>query len=114
MRLAERIAAKRADRAKGHVEVDQWGEDGKPLRLYFSQVSARDIEKVTRKHPNFMANPSLGAMVDLILAKAEDDQGEKLFTLEDKPILMGEDVSVLAKVFGAIFNADSIEDHEKN
>ena len=50
----------------------------------------------------------------MIIAKCEDEAGEKAFTLEDKPILMGEPINVIAKLFGSVFASDSVEDHEKN
>ena len=56
----------------------------------------------------------MSAMVEMIIVKSEDEAGEKAFTLEDKAILLGEPVSVIAKVFGSIFDATSAEDHIKN
>jgi len=54
-------------------------------------------------------------MVDLIVMKAEDGDGKKHFTLEDKPILMREEVHVISRVAGEMLSgADSVEDHEKN
>lgn len=112
--LASKIAAKRAERERQHVDVEEWGDDGEPVRLYFTEVTARDIEKIQRKHPNFLANTTMAAMVDTLIVKCEDEKGEPAFTLEDKPILMGEPVGVIAKVFGAVFSADSVEEKEKN
>jgi hypothetical protein len=114
MTLAKRIAAKRAEQQRGFLDVEEWGEADTPLRLYFAQVSARDIEKVQRKYSNFLTQPSMSSMVEMIILKAEGDDGEKLFTLEDKATLLGESVGVIAKVFNAVFNAESAEDHEKN
>lgn len=114
MTLAKRIAAKRADQKRGFSDVEEWGEADTPLRLYYAQVSARDIEKVQRKHPNFLNEPSMSSMVEMIILKAEGEDGEKLFTLEDKVVLLGEPVNVIAKVFGAVFDAVSVEEHEKN
>lgn len=114
MSLAKRIAAKRADQQRGFIDVEEWGEGDVPLRLFFASVSARDIEKVQRKYKDFLTTTSLGAMVEMIIEKCEDNKGDKAFTLEDKPILMGEPLLVIAKVFGAVFNAESIEDHAKN
>lgn len=114
MKLAERIAAKRRERERLFFDVDEWGEEGEPTRLYFNEVSARDIEKVSRKHPNFTTNTSLSAMVDLIVLKAQDEAGDAVFTVEDKPVLMGESSLIIAEIFAAIFSAKSIEDHEKN
>jgi hypothetical protein len=114
MTLAKRIAAKRAEQQRGFSDVEEWGEADQPLRLYFTQVSARDIEKVQRKYPTFLSEASMSAMVEMIIVKAEDDAGEKVFTLEDKVTLLGEPVGVIAKVFGSIFDSDSPEDHLKN
>ena len=90
------------------------GEGDNPLRLYFTSVTARDIEKLQRKHPNFLSTPTMAAMVDTLIIKCEDEGSEPAFTLEDKPILMGEPVSVIAKVFAAVFQAEDVEEHEKN
>lgn len=114
MSIAKRIAAKRAEQERGFVDVEEWGEAGEPLRLFFSPVSARDLEQIQRKHKEFLSNPTMSAMVELIIRKCEDEKGETAFTLEDKPILMGETISVIANVFGAIFSSVSPEEHEKN
>ena len=113
-KLASKIAAKRANCERKHVDVEEWGDDGEPVRLYFTDVTVREIEKVQRKHPNFLVNTTMAAMVDTIIIKCEDEKGDPAFTLEDKPVLMGEPVGVIAKVFGAVFSADSVEEHEKN
>jgi hypothetical protein len=114
MSIAKRIAARRAEQERGSVDVEEWGEVDIPLRLFFAPVSARDIEAIQRKHPNFLNSPTLGAMVEMIIRKCEDEKGQSAFTLEDKPILMGETINVIAKVFGAVFESASAEEHEKN
>jgi len=113
MSIAKRIAAKRAEKERSFVEVEEWGDDA-PLILYFTEVTARDIDRIQRKHPNFLTSPTLPAMVETIILKCEDEQGDKAFTLEDKPILMGETISVIAHVFGAVFGSTEVEDAEKN
>lgn len=114
MTLAKRIAAKRAEQQRDSFDVEEWGEADDPLRLYFNHVSARDIEKVQRKYPSFLTETSMSSMVEMIILKSEDENGEKLFTLEDKATLLGEPINTIAKVFGAVFNAETPEDHEKN
>jgi hypothetical protein len=114
MSIAKRIASKRADQQRGFVDVEEWGEDGVPLRLFFRSVSARDIEKIQRKYKDFLTNTSLGAMVEMLIEKCEDEKGDRVFTLEDKVVLMGEPIGVIANVFGAVFNANSTEEHAKN
>ena len=53
-------------------------------------------------------------MVDMIILKALNKDGEKAFDVGDKFILMGEPLNVIAKVFGAIFESVSVEEQEKN
>ena len=114
MSIAKQIAAKRQAQGRSFAEVEEWGEEDKPLRLYFAPVSARDIEKVQRKYKGFLTEATMGAMAEMIILKCETEDGEKAFSLEDKSVLMGEPVGVIAGLFGSIFNVDSVEDHEKN
>lgn len=114
MSIAKQIAARRSEQQRSFADVEEWGDAGKPLRLFFASVTARDIERVQRKHPNFLTNTSMAAMVELIIAKCENEAGEPAFTIEDKPILMGEPINVIAGLFGNIFGATSVEEHEKN
>ena len=60
MSIAKRIAAKRADQPREVIEVPEWGEGDDPLRLYTTPITARDIEKVQRKYPNFLSNATMG------------------------------------------------------
>jgi hypothetical protein len=112
--LAKRIAAKLSEREKLHVDVEEWGEPGQPVRLYFDKFNIRDMSKLQRKYKDFATNPTLDAMVDAIISKVEDEQGEKVFTIEDRPTLMGAEVSTIARIFGAIFSGPTVEDMEKN
>lgn len=112
--LAKRIAAKLSEREKLHVDVEEWGEPGDPVRLYFDKFTVRDMSKLQRKYKDFMSSPSLDAMVDAIIAKAEDERGNAAFTLEHRPMLMGAEVNTIAKIFGAIFGVAPVEDQAKN
>lgn len=113
-KLSERIRANRSERGRKSTEVEEWGEGDTPLQLYFGPVTARDIDRVQRKHGEFLSNPTIASMVELIIIKSEDAEGEKLFTIEDKAILMNEPLTLIAELFGKIFSADSVEEQEKN
>lgn len=112
MSIAQRIAARTSQ--KRHIEVPQWGEPGSPEKVFFGPLLAGELNRIQRKHPNFLQSASFEAMVDLIVLKAENGQGEKLFTLEDKPILMREEVGVISGVAAEMMTSASVEDHEKN
>jgi hypothetical protein len=82
--------------------------------VYYGPLLAGELNRIQRKHPNFLGSASFDAMVDLIVLKAENGQGEKLFTLEDKAVLMREEVSVISTVAAAFMSGDSVEEQEKN
>jgi len=112
MSIAQRIAARTSQ--KRHIEVPAWGEPGSPEKVYFGPLLAGELNRIQRKHPTFLQSASFEAMVDLIILKAENGQGEKLFTLEDKPVLMREEVSVISSVAAEMMGGTSVEEHEKN
>jgi hypothetical protein len=114
MSLGEQIAARRI-KQKRTIEVPEWGEDNTPLILYASAVTAGDINKLQRKHKNFLNDMTVDGMVDLIIMKAETKDGNKAFTLEDKPFLMSEKVSIIAELSAKMFGETvSVEEQEKN
>ena len=114
MSLAKRISA-RQQAARKVIEVQEWGEDdSSPLIIHAGPLLAIEMEKIQRKHPNFFQAATIAGMVDLIIMKAEDKDGEKLFTLEDKPVLMREEFGIVARVAGELISTTSVEEHEKN
>lgn len=114
MSLAKRIAD-RQRAARKTIEVAEWGEDDtSPLIIHCGPMLAMEMEKIQRKHPNFFQAATIAGMVDLIILKAEDKDGEKVFSLEDKPVLMREEFGVIARIAGEMISATSVEDHEKN
>ena len=113
-KFGDRIAANRAAKDIGSIEVAEWGEDGVPLRIFYTAVTGLDIDKIQRKHKDFLSNPTIEAMVETIIVKAKDESGDKMFTLEDKIVLLNEPAELIARVFGGIFNAISVEEQEKN
>lgn len=114
MSLGQMIAERR-NRQRRVIEVNEWGEDDRPLMLYSSSITAGDLKRIQRKHKNFLNEMSIDGMVDLIIMKAEDSEGAKLFTLEDKIHLMGEEIGIISKVAEQMFgDVVTIEEAEKN
>jgi len=83
---------------------------------YCGSISCYDLNELQKKHPNFLENTTVGAMVDLILMKAMDEAGEKLFTsAEDRIDLMGEETTVISEIANQMFaEIESPEIAEKN
>lgn len=114
MSLGKMIAEKR-NQQRRVIEVAEWGEDDSPLLIYASAITAGDLKNIQRKHKNFLNDMTIDGMVDLIIMKAQDADGKKLFTLEDKIYLMGEQLSVIIDIAGRIIgDVDTVEDAEKN
>lgn len=112
MSISKRIAERTS--TKMHIDVPEWGEKGTPEKVYYGPLLAGELNRIQRKHPQFLNSASFEAMVDLIILKAETGQGDKLFTLEDKAILMREEVGVISTVAAAFMSGSSVEDAEKN
>jgi hypothetical protein len=113
-KLRERIAANKATRARSKIEVPEWGEGDEPLVIYAGDITGQDMDRIGRKHPDFLRNPSMEAQVDMIILKAEDEDGNKHFTLEDKMAMLGEPAILISSIFASVFSATSVEEQEKN
>lgn len=114
MSLAKRLAA-RQDADRRTIEVAEWGEDEtSPQIVYYGPFLAIEMDKVQRKHPNFLQSMTMAGMVEIIVMKAEDKDGNKLFSLEDKPTLMREPLTLITRVAGALMSSSSVEEQEKN
>jgi len=111
-KIADRIKARSNE--KRSVLVPEWGEDGEPEKVFFGPFLTGELNQIQRKHPKFFENTTMEGMVDLILLKALDGEGKKLFTLEDKPALMREEVSVIARVAAELMSAPDADELEKN
>ena len=112
-KLGEKIRAKQSTE-RTRIEVAEWGDD-EPLVLYAGELLCGEFNKLQRKHPDFLNNQTIEALVDLIIMKAETDQGDKAFDVGDKPILMRQPLAVVTGVASSLMgNLDTIEDAEKN
>jgi hypothetical protein len=106
------------DRVKEHfesqgvkkIEVAEWGEEGQPLVIYskpFSLGEKRGLFKNAK-------NDDLGVLVDVIVLKAKDKDGNKIFKLDDKLTLLNSaDPEVIARVATEMLNTVTYEEAEK-
>ena len=115
MGLAKELRNKRKQPAR-EVIVPAWGDETGAFKLYCRSITCYDLDQLQKKHPNFLNNTTIGAMVDLIVMKAEDESGNKLFTsAEDRMDLMGEETSVISEIANQMFaDVQSVEAHEGN
>jgi len=91
------------------IEVPAWGET-----FYVSPLSVQELAKLQKKFPDFLSNNSIEAAVELIMLKAMTKDGEKAFTLEHKPYLLRQNVSIVMKFYSVLVGSALAEDYEKN
>ena len=109
------IIRKRQHSSRRQLEIPEWSaEDETPFILYFGKFLAHDLDRLQRKHRDFINNVTIAGMVDMIIMKAQDREGNVIFTLEDKPTLMREPVELITRIAGEMMVATSFEEHEKN
>ena len=115
MGLAKDLRSRRKLQAR-EVLVPAWGDESGAFKLYCRSITCYDLDQLQKKHPNFLSNTTIGAMVDLICMKAEDEGGSKLFSsAEDRIDLMGEETNVISEIANQMFaEIESVEDATGN
>ena len=115
MGLAKELRTRRKVQTR-EVVVPEWGDESDDFKLYCRPITCNDLNRLQKKHPNFLTNTTIAAMVDLIVMKAEDASGERLFTAADDKIeLMGEQTDVISEIANQMFSdIESEEDLAKN
>jgi len=116
MGLAKELRNRRKVTAR-KIEVQAWADpDGQPFAMYCFPITCYDVNELQKKHPKFMENTTMASMIDLIVMKASDESGGKLFTsAEDRIDLMGEETGVISSIAEQMFaEIESLEEQEKN
>ena len=115
MGLAKELRNRRKVKAR-EVVVPEWGDESGAFKLYCRSITCYDLDQLQKKHPNFLQNTTIGAMVDLICMKAEDEGGNKLFaSAEDRIDLMGEETNVISEIANQMFaEIETVEALEGN
>ena len=112
--FGERISAK-AKQSTVRVEVLEWGDENEPMVLFATPLNAGEFSRLQKKHPNFLTNMTIEGLVDLIIMKALDEDGEKAFDVGDKPILMRQPVNVVSEVAGQLMgDVNNVDDVKKD
>ena len=114
MGLARELRNRRSVTAR-KILVKGWAdESGEPFAMFAKPITCYDINELQKKHSTILEAPTVAAMVDMIVLKAEDEAGDKLFTsAEDRIDLMGEQTDVISDIanqmFASIVDAETAE-----
>ena len=115
MGMAKQLRERREVKTR-EVVVPEWGDETGDFKLYCKPITCFDLNQLQKKHPDFLTNTTISAMVDLIIMKALDDNVVKLFNgIEDRVELMGEQTDVISEIANQMFaEIESEEDLAKN
>lgn len=92
------------------LEIPEWKIDGKPLTVYWTPLTSGEM---TRAMGDDGLTPD--NRVALVVEKALDADGKRLFSIEDKPRLKRAASShILMRIALAMLDAPTVEDMAKN
>jgi hypothetical protein len=104
--LLEKIKTHFSSQERIHHYISEWDQD-----IYMTHLSLREQDKINARAKD---SPYQIAVYALIL-KAEDEQGEKLFTLDDKVTLLNNvSFATVESIITAMFSSSGVEETEKN
>ena len=109
MNLLDKLKQAISDQGQTEIVVPEWDET-----FYVTPLTMEELAKLHKRFPNFLTEFSPESAVELIMLKAKDKDGNKAFTLEHKPFLLGQKVSVMMHFYGVLVGSAIGEDHEKN
>ena len=93
------------------IEVEEWGDGDKPLKIYSKPLTLSETSKLYK----MSKEDDLTMMAYVLIYKALNEDGEKLFDIGDKNALLNSvDREVLINVAQKIMGQEPIEDTKKN
>ena len=113
MKLIDRAKSHFESLGVQHIEVEEWkDEDNNPSVIYWNPITLSEKNKLFKKSDNLN---DVGILADIIVMKAIDKDGKKLFTLEDKIALMHKtDSDVLSRIATAMVQVITPDEVKKN
>ena len=96
-----------------HIEIDEWKDEaGNPSVVYWNPITLSEKNKLFKKSDNLN---DVGILADVVVMKALDKDGKKMFTLEDKLALLHKvDSDVLSRLATAMIQAITPDEVKKN
>ena len=110
---------KAIERAKEHfaqqdvkvIEVPEWGDENESLKIYSKPLTLAETSKLYK----MSKDDDLTMMAYVLIYKALDENGEKLFDLSDKRALLNDvGQQILVDVATQIMGQKPIEETKKN
>jgi hypothetical protein len=112
MKAIERARSHFEAREIKQIEVPEWGdENGEPLKIFAKPLTLAETSKLYR----MSKEDDLTMMAYVLIYKALDENGDKLFDVGDKQLLLNNvDREVLVRVAQEIMESPNVEEQKKN
>ena len=124
MNISERLKQMQSDQDKYPLTLPGLDENNNDLVVYFTKLTVKEDEKLRKKHPTFYKSmtdgdiPSFSAMVDLIILKCKDEDGNAIFAQADSMYLANQDVGYITAIatgmLEKLFDIPTVETIEGN
>ncbi len=114
--MSDIMARARAHFAKkSQIVIPEWkDENGLPTTIYWSPITSNEQDEVLRMS-KAMEDKDNHYAIRMLIKKAEDETGQKVFSLEDFSNLCASvDGTVLSRISMAMFNFISVDKAAKN
>jgi hypothetical protein len=110
--ILERVKAHREALGRKEIEVAEWSDDdGAPTIFFSTPITLGEM----RRWYKGISGEDISVLVDVVITKAEDKDGKKVFSLEDKqPLLRTAEFSVLSRIATSMMEHEEADDLEKN
>ena len=93
------------------TQVPEWGQDDEPLKIYSKPLTLSETSKLYK----MSQEDDLTMMAYVLIYKALDSDGEKLFDIGDKNKLLNKvDREVLVRVAQEIMGQEPVEEVKKD
>ena len=93
------------------IEIPEWGDEDGPLVAYTAPFTLKDQGRLQYITKN---SAESDVLAELLIMKLVDENGDKLFTIEDKNALRSQvDASIVARIANEITSVNE-EQLEKN
>lgn len=79
------------------------------ITIYAKPLTGADLDALMRRHPKFAEAPTLSATCDLLIAKCETLDGDKLFDAGDKPLLLRMDLGKINRIRRELFPDQDVD-----
>jgi hypothetical protein len=109
------------DRAKAHfgqrrsISVPEWpDEDGNPAVLFWQPFTLEEQSRL-RAMRDAASDDAIDGSLRILIAKAQDESGNRLFDIGDRPVLRtAVDALVIDRILAAMMDVDGMEHAVKN